>query len=131
MYTPGVFTHQGVYFPLGPVYPGIIAGKSWDREALKAAMKPAIDFATRNRVQLYVGEFSAARWAPGAEKYLSDSISIFEEQRWDWSYHAFREWDGWSLEHSNNPEVHSLATHETSRLAVMRKAFAVNLPVQP
>jgi len=126
MYAPGEFTHQGVYFPKGPVYPGIIAGKVWDREALKAYMRPAIDFAERYRVRIYVGEFSAARWAPGAERYLSDLVSIFEEEGWDWSYHAFREWDGWSLEHGSDPADHRPSAVETPRLDVMRKAFALN-----
>ena len=40
-------------------------------------------------------------WAPGAENYLRDAISLFEEYGWDWSYHAFREWAGWSVEHES------------------------------
>ena len=31
------------------------------------------------------------------------SIEIFEEYGWDWTYHAFREWNGWSLEHEGTP----------------------------
>ena len=42
--------------------------------------------------------FSAACWAPDAGKYLKDAISVFEEYGWDWTYHAFREWPGWSVE---------------------------------
>jgi endoglucanase len=34
------------------------------------------------------------RWALGAEKYLDDSIGFFEALGWDWSYHAFCEWEG-------------------------------------
>jgi endoglucanase len=131
MYTPGEFTHQGVYFPKGPSYPGFIAGKEWDREALRASMRPAIDFAARYRVRLYVGEFSAARWAPGADRYLADLLSIFEEQGWDWSYHAFREWDGWSLEHGSDPADHKPSAAETPRLAVLRRGFALNLRPDP
>ena len=26
-------------------------------------------------------------------------ISIFNEYGWHWTYHAFREWAGWSVEH--------------------------------
>ena len=25
-------------------------------------------------------------------------ISIFEKYGWDWTFHAFREWDGWDAE---------------------------------
>lgn len=35
----------------------------------------------------------------GAERNLADLISIFNEYGWDWTYHAFREWPGWSVEH--------------------------------
>ena len=51
------------------------------------------------------GEFSVAVWAPGGAAYLDDLVSIFEEYGWDWTYHAFREWEGWSLEHEGTPEV--------------------------
>ena len=47
---------------------------------------------------MFVGEFSAIAWAPNAEGYIRDCISIFEELGWDWTYHAFREFDGWSVE---------------------------------
>ena len=64
-------------------------------------MKPAIDFQKKTGCQLYVGEFSVIRWAPGGSgvNYLKDVLSLFETNRWSWTYHAFREWPGWSLEH--------------------------------
>jgi hypothetical protein len=101
MYEPGRFTHQRVFNKTQKTvaYPGEIDGQTWDRERLIKTMQPAIDFARKYRVQMYVGEFSAIRWASGAEKYLADLTSIFEEKGWDWSYHAYREWHGWSLEH--------------------------------
>lgn len=44
--------------------------------------------------------------APGAENYLRDAICLFEEYGWDWSYHAFREWAGWSVEHeADDPDA--------------------------
>jgi endoglucanase len=99
MYAPFEYTHQQLRQPAKPIaYPGWIGDKKWDRSALREAMRPAIDFARRYRVHLYVGEFSAIRWAPGADRYLEDILSIFEEHGWDWSYHAFREWHGWDLE---------------------------------
>ena len=48
---------------------------------------------------MFVGEFSAIAWAPNAEGYIRDCISIFEELGWDWTYHAYREFLGWSVEH--------------------------------
>lgn len=99
MYTPMAFTHQGV---IGDghayAYPGEIDGRMWNKAALEKSMQAAIDFAAKYRVQMYVGEFSAARWAKGADRYLADVTAIFEKHGWDWSYHAFREWQGWNLE---------------------------------
>ena len=42
---------------------------------------------------------AAIAWAEGAADYLRDCIDLFEEEGWDWTYHAFREWTGWSVEH--------------------------------
>ncbi|HEY0947593.1 MAG TPA: cellulase family glycosylhydrolase [Opitutaceae bacterium] len=99
MYSPFDYTHQGVFSPSAPVaYPGVIDGRRWDKAALEASMAPAVAFARKHRVQLYVGEFSAIRWAPGAADYLADLIDLFESHGWDWSYHAYREWHGWNLE---------------------------------
>lgn len=57
------------------------------------------------------GELSFA-WAEGAGEYLTDCISLFEEYGWNWSYHAFREWSGWSVEHvcdgPNKPFTYNL-----------------------
>ena len=101
-YQPMLFTHQGIHGnPAGVTYPGLIGQERWDRDALERAMQPAIEFARKYRVHMYVGEFSAIRTAPGdsAAKYLADVIGIFERHGFDWSYHAYREWQGWSLEH--------------------------------
>lgn len=102
-YMPHAFTHQGISSnPAGLSYPGTIKGQVWDRAALEEAMRPAFEFARKYRVHLYTGEFSAIRNAPGdsAAKYLADVIDLLEKHGCDWSYHAYREWQGWSLEHS-------------------------------
>lgn len=122
MYNPHEFTHQGVFGPSEPItYPGRIAGALCDKAALEKSVGPAIDFARRYRVHLYVGEFSAIRWAPGAEKYLDDLIRIFEAHGWDWSYHAFREWEGWSVEYGPDQNDHHPAAQPTARQKVLLK----------
>jgi hypothetical protein len=68
-----------------------------------------------------VGEFSAIRWAPGADRYLSDLIGIIEAHGWDWTYHAFREWDGWSVEYSPDKNDHNPAPAPTARQQVLMK----------
>ncbi len=106
VYQPGAYTHQNVnnlYGEMGAAavsrYPGLIRGEMWNKETLRAALAPVREFQLRHRARIYVGEFSVAAWAPGAGKHLADNLELFEEYGWDWSYHAFREWKGWSLEH--------------------------------
>lgn len=131
MYAPHSFTHQRLAGE-GPVvtYPGRIDGEMWDRERIRRELKPVIEFQKRHNCKIYVGEFSAIAWAPGAEKYLNDCIEVFEELGWDWSYHAFREWNGWSLEHEgDNPQTMKPAG-TTPRREVLLKYFKRNEKVQ-
>lgn len=106
MYRPMEFTHQGVFkdTPVGVSYPGMVKDVMWDKEQLRQALQPVIDFQQKYGAHIYVGEFSAIRWAPGdsAYNYLKDVMDIFEEYAWDWSYHAFREWQGWDVELSED-----------------------------
>ena len=129
MYKPHQFTHQGVYDSKAKlVNPGVINGVEWDKETLRQAMAPAIDFQNEFNVQIYVGEFSAIRWAPdnSAYKYLRDVIDLFEEYRWDWSYHAYREWDGWSVEHGAEKSNRKPSPTPTDRKKLLLKWFAEN-----
>ena len=110
MYAPGQFTHQFVHNTFGEQgkaefirYPGTIGGEKWDKEMIKKHLQPVRDFQLRHNARIYVGEFSAIAWAPGAADYLRDCIEVFEEYGWDWTYHAFREWNGWSVEHEGVP----------------------------
>jgi hypothetical protein len=129
MYLPHAFTHQGVDGP-GKAYhyPGEIEGKRWDKARLEAALQPVVEFQRKNNVHIYIGEFSAIRWAPdeSANRYLKDLIDIFEAHDWDWSYHAFREWDGWSVEHGSDPNDHNRSKTPTDREHLLRSWFAKN-----
>lgn len=129
MYMPHQFTHQGVRnAPVGVAYPGEIAGEYWDKERLRQAMLPTIEFQREFNVHIHVGEFSAIRWAPGnsAYRYLRDAIELFEEYGWDWTYHAFREWDGWSVEHGPDPDNHQPSETPTQRQELLLEWFAKN-----
>lgn len=129
MYIPHRFTHQNVHGPSEPVrYPGQAEGKYWDARQLEAALQPVIDFQRRYNVHLYIGEFSAIRWAPegSAYRYLKDVIEIMEKHGWDWSYHAFREWQGWSVEHDENRANTRPAAQPTERQKLLQEWFGRN-----
>lgn len=98
------------------------------RAAMEAALRPVVEFQQRFGVPIYVGEFSAIRWAPNgsAARYLRDAIAVFESHGWDWSYHAFREWQGWSVEHDEDPAHTNRASFITERQQILRDAFARN-----
>ena len=132
MYHPHEFTHQGVFGQISDwkptVYPGEINGVYWDKTKLREIMAPVLEFQQKYDVPIYVGEFSAIRWAPenSAYRYLNDVIEIFEEYGWDWTYHAFREWSGWSVEHTEDRSNNSPATEPTERELLLRRYFKKN-----
>ena len=102
-YGPQPFTHQGVATNARrqdgkiPFWPD--PSKGWTRDYFRATLAPVRAFQQRHKCRIYVGEFSAVGYAPGADAWMRDAIAVFEEYGWDWTYHAFREWAGWSVEH--------------------------------
>lgn len=129
MYLPHKFTHQdvGAHRHSPPVsYPGVFDGVEYDREQLKRELRPVREFQERCGARIYVGEFSAARWAPGAAQYLEDVISICEEYGWDWSYHAFRESDVWNVEMTGTRANPGRPAEDTDRKKVLLKYFKLN-----
>ncbi|CAF0784377.1 unnamed protein product [Adineta ricciae] len=129
MYQPSTFTHQNIYDDVTPIsYPGVIDGKMWDKNELRLNMKRVLDWQRAYNVHIYVGEFSAIRWAPGnsAYEYLRDVIDIFEENEWDWAYHAFREWAGWSVEHTGDKYNTQHAPIPTNRQILLMDWFKKN-----
>lgn len=129
MYHPGQFTHQGVHgSPTGVTYPGMIGERMCDKNALRQHLAPVREFQLAYNVHIYCGEFSAIRWAPdnSAYRYLKDCIELFEEYGWDWSYHAYREWDGWSVEHNADESDHQPTTQPTDRKRLLLEWFARN-----
>ena len=130
MYFPHAFTHQGVgNKTTGLAFPGRINGQWVDKAALREHLKPVREFQLAYNVHIYAGEFSAIRWAPGdsAYQYLKAVIELFEEYGWDWSYHAYREWDGWSVEHGPDPNDHSPTTEPTDRKKLLLEWFGKNV----
>lgn len=102
MYEPGWFTHQGANGAERPApetlkcYP--VPSEGVDIDYLRKTLKPVADFQRKHNARIYVGEFSACLYGPGAGQWISDCITVFEENNWDWTYHSFREALWWNVE---------------------------------
>jgi len=103
MYMPHRYTHQGIRQYKDDVisYPGTVSGKEWNKEQLIKAMADLRKFQVKYSVPVWIGEFSAIRWAPGAEQYLIDLIDIFDQYNWSWTYFSLNGWHGWNPNYSN------------------------------
>lgn len=137
-YDPHSYTHQGIGYHNGsPVtenwpdktaYPG--------KAALRELIRPVIAFQKKYDVPIFVGEFSAVRWAPGASQYIRDSVALFEELGWSWTYHSFRDWHGWQVDYtdtmtSDANSASAIATEPTDRELTLKSYFSRNQFVQP
>lgn len=127
-YEPFAYTHQGVggARKIQWSYPGWINGVYWDKEQLRVSMKDAIEFQKKYHVPIFVGEFSVIVRAEGGDRYLKDMIELLEEYGWDWTYHAFREWSGWSLEHEVSAEGKIVSSQDNPRRRVVVEGFRKN-----
>lgn len=143
-YYPQEFTHQGVENIEGTdlakameeinlEYPSTEGRYTWNKERFERILRSADEFEARWKVPIYVGEFSVIRWAPkeSALRWLKDVIDLFEEREWSWSYHAFREFQGWSLEHDENYWQRSMprpepVNYETERGKLVKSYFERN-----
>ena len=126
VYIPIAYTHQRVFADRdreSAKWPD--PSRGWERDFCirERILKPVRDFQLKYDARIYVGEFSAVCWAEGADRYLSDCIELFEEFGWDWSYHSFREWPGWSLEHEGADAEHFVQSLDNPRKRVLLKAF--------
>lgn len=114
MYEAFEFALQGTVGPIGYTYPGQIPGTNYpygtidnkghaftmNKAWLQSVLAPVQAFALANKVPIYVGEFGAVRWSPGAthRQYVADLISIFNAYGWSWTFHAWRGYHGWDYE---------------------------------
>jgi hypothetical protein len=101
MYEPYQFTHQGLLFSTSMSYPTTNSTiGAVDKATVSSALQPIRDFVTAYGLPVYVGEFSAVRWAPSdsSNAYVADLISLFEAEGYSWTYHAWRNYQGWDAE---------------------------------
>ena len=101
VYQPLEYTHQGVQRKNISAWPGVFGdngGGQWNKERLLREYADTIEYQKKYGVRIWVGEFSAPRWAPNAAGYLRDCMDFFEQHGWDWSYHALHEAGVWGLD---------------------------------
>lgn len=127
-YDPGDYTHQHVGKDSRSLasfisYPQCVGN---DRNYIRKQLAPVRAFQNKYGAIIYCGEFSVIRWAPGGAQYLQDLINVMEEYRWNWTYHAFREYNGWSVEHDDNAAVMTPTKTDTERKKVLLNAFRLN-----
>ena len=100
MYEPFEYTHQKVL----PQFKDSVCkypdpARGWDADGLRRMVWEVAAFQKRTGARIFVGEFSAVAWAEGCDKWIADVGTLLNGLGWDWCYHAFREWPGWSVEH--------------------------------
>jgi aryl-phospho-beta-D-glucosidase BglC (GH1 family) len=128
-YNPHEFTHQSLGgWPAVANYPYTSGSTTWDLAKRRVNMQPIRDFQLKYNVPILVGEFSVIRWAPKADALLwfQEGMDLYEQYGWSWTYHAFREWDGWSLEHDENKNNPAAVNYVTERGKIIMQAMQKN-----
>ncbi|MBW3625954.1 MAG: cellulase family glycosylhydrolase, partial [Armatimonadetes bacterium] len=130
MFSPRPYTHQDPEAPLR--YPGLIpayiepAGR-WDAKAIRANLQPVLEFQRKHDVPILVGEFGVQRYAPGAEAYLKDLLTFFEEAKWHWIFWSFRESPSWNPEYGPNSQQNArLSPQQAPLMRLYREFLALN-----
>ncbi len=91
MYLPDEYTHQGVKKrEAGFTYPGKIKNIDWDKEKIKKCFVSLKAFEKKTNALIYIGEFQAIRYAPGADVWVKDVIDAIEENGFSWTMYAFQ-----------------------------------------
>lgn len=91
---------------------------------MEGKLAPAFDFARKNHVTIWCGEFGTARWVRGATEWLRDMIEIFEAHGIGWAYYSYREWPVMDLEMS--PDVGNKVTprSDTEFVRILKRYYA-------
>lgn len=114
VYDPDVYTNQEVV-DISIQYPDVVEDDGeqiiFDKAWLEDFYQPVIEFSHQNSVPIYVGEFGAFRWVPGAIEYLGDQMDLFEEFGWNYAHYVWRGdeeyFDGFNMELGIDPDNHN------------------------
>ncbi|WP_083931117.1 glycoside hydrolase family 5 protein [Solimonas variicoloris] len=128
-YDPQPFSHQGVLkkFSKSIQYPGFIDGEQWDANKVDSILAPVDRFQKATNVPIFIGEFSASRYAGAAsERYLKDLIDAFEKRNWGWAYHVFRAAPVWDPELPDTRDSVSKRSSDSPRMKLLKSYFVKN-----
>ncbi len=130
MYVPHAYTHQGISDrPTGYAYPGIIKYRLWDKKKLEETLRPLREFQEKYKALVWIGEFSAVNGAKGADQYVQDLISIFDEYHWSWTYFSYKGYPLWDPSNDKAYKKRSekyLGNLDTARWRILEKAYERN-----
>jgi hypothetical protein len=136
-YSPFQVTHQGIgawyskdkSFKPSHEYPGVYDGVRWDKETLREALAPALEFQKAYNVHMIVSEFSCVRWAPGESRarLLKDMIELYEEFGWDWLYHGYPEFTGWMPDQGPDMWSERASATPTGTETLLKSCFEKNV----
>ncbi len=92
-YDPDVYTHQDT--PDAAIgYPSVVENEgqnvTLDKTWLANSFAPAVAFSQTHDVPIYVGEYGAIRWLPGASAFVTDQVDLFETNGWNYTYYVWR-----------------------------------------
>lgn len=91
MYLPDEFTHQGVKKrDRNVTYPGKIKSENWNIELIEKRLKLIKKFENEYGYPIYIGEYQAARWSPGADLWVKDVCMTLEKLEFSWSLFAYK-----------------------------------------
>ena len=124
LYSPMDFTHQGVNRgrPHVPTrWPD--EAKGWNVDYLRQKLEKVREFQLKHEARIFLGEFSAVAWAEGADRWMDEAISIFNEYGWDWTYHAYGEFEGWSVEHEADKPYEFRPANDTPRKTALLRGL--------
>ncbi len=74
-------------------------GEKWDRHRLALEFAEVERWAAQNHIpagRVIASELLYERWIPGAQQYLTDLISLYNQRGWHWAFYAFRPDGGWT-----------------------------------
>lgn len=85
-------------------YPGNYVDKKGaphriDRDALAAALKPALDFRARNQVPVFIDQVGCMTSVPGVLDYTRDTLALMKANQLHWAFWTYRVANAGPMEH--------------------------------